>query len=454
MQLVDQYGNRKIEKGAEIVGWAEARSPTNGALTIINRWASLGNCSTTAPALSYYSTSMYISCVGLLPPILGHMRSVQPTRLLRDSASPTGDAAPPRRMREDVKRDGGGLLRPTIMVALLLVLVACGADTERETMRFGGSTMGTSYSIALVAPPVGLAQQAVAAQVQAILDGVDAEMSSYRRDSSLSQFNRYRADDWFPVSARMLGLVEQARKVSEMTGGAFDITVGGLVDLWGFGPQLGAAAIPAADDLATQRARVGFSRLQTRAEPPALRKTLPGLEIDLSAIAKGYAVDRVADWLAGQGVNNYLVEVGGELRVAGSNPAGKPWRVAVERPQNDARQVMSVLKVSDTGIATSGDYRNYFEVDGRRYSHAIDPATGEPVHHQLVSVTVVSPQAALADALATGLLVLGPQAGYRVAKSEGLAVLFIERHGDRFKSRWTPALLLAVQGAEGLEQDQ
>lgn len=334
-------------------------------------------------------------------------------------------------------------------MAALLALAACGGD-EPEPLRLHGSTMGTSYSVTLVRPPPDLVQATVATAVQRILDDIDAEMSTYRHDSVVSQFNRHQTADWFPVSERLLGIVDQARRVSEMTAGAFDITVGSLVDLWGFGADVIPPGVPAAEEVGERRRQIGFARLQSRSDPPALRKTAAGLHIDLSAIAKGYAVDQVADYLAGRGVDNYLVEVGGELRVAGSNPKGGPWRVAVERPVNDVPDALAVLEVSDTAIATSGDYRNYFEQDGRRYSHEIDPATGEPIHHHLVSVTVINPQAGLADALATGLLVLGPQAGYRVAKTEGLAVLFIERRGDKLTPRWTPAFMAAVQDVEGL----
>lgn len=337
-----------------------------------------------------------------------------------------------------------------LLPALLLALLAACGGGDRP-LYYSGSVMGTSYHVTLVGAADAVAGQAVAGAIRARLDSVDQEMSTYKPDSAVSRFNRRTDTDWFPVSARLLGLVDRARRISEMTGGAFDVTVGGLVDLWGFGPTIAAPGTPDAVRLADVRRRVGFGHLQTRPDPPALRKSVPGLEIDLSAIAKGYAVDQVADYLQGLGVANYLVEVGGELRVAGHNPDGEPWRVAVERPSADRREAYAVIEARDTAVATSGDYRNFFVADGRRYSHAIDPVTGEPIEHDLVSVTVLADDAASADALATGLLVLGPEAGFRVADSEGLAVLLIERHGDRLQPRWTPAFMHAVVGVEGLD---
>ena len=336
------------------------------------------------------------------------------------------------------------------LAGFALLLVGCGAEIPPTTVHLPGATMGTSYNITVVAPPAGLPEAKMAADIDAILTSIDHELSTYRQDSLLSRFNRYQQDDWFPVSARMVQLVEQARGISELTAGAFDITVGGLVDLWGFGPDLHAPRLPESDALQRQRAAAGFAHLQSRAKPAALRKSRARLQIDLSGIAKGYAVDQVADYLAAAGVENYLVEIGGELRLAGHNAADKPWRVAVERPTNQAPEAMVVLALSDAGVATSGDYRNYYEIGNKRYSHAIDPATGAPVSHSLASVTVIDANAARADALATGLLVLGPQAGYRVAETEGLAVLFIARKGDKLVPRWTPTFMVAVENAQGL----
>ena len=332
----------------------------------------------------------------------------------------------------------------------LLLLAGCGHDDVPATLQLPGATMGTSYNITLVDPPAQLSEAQLSADIDAILTSIDEEMSTYRPDSLLSRFNRYQQDDWFPVSARLEQLVEQARGISELTAGAFDITVGGLVDLWGFGPDLHAPRLPPDAELQQQRAVVGFAHLRSRANPPALRKSNVRLQVDLSAIAKGYAVDQVADYLAAAGVENYLVEIGGELRLAGHNASGKAWRVAVERPENQAPEAMAVLALSDTGLATSGDYRNFYQIDNKRYSHAIDPVTGAPVTDTLASVTVIDPNTAKADALATGLLVLGAQAGYRVAETEGLAVLFIERKGDKFMPRWTPAFMAAVESTQGL----
>jgi thiamine biosynthesis lipoprotein len=217
------------------------------------------------------------------------------------------------------------------------------------------------------------------------------------------------------------------------------VTVGPLVNLWGFGPGRGEDRVPSATEVEEARARVGYARLEVRDPPPAVRKAIPDLYVDLSAIAKGYGVDRVSEYLESQGVGRYLVEVGGEVRGRGRNARGTPWKVAVERPAEGERAAYAVVEVDGVGVATSGDYRNFFEKDGRRYSHTIDPATGRPVTHALASVTVVSDTCMTADALATGLNVLGPEAGYALAEREGIAALFIVREGQGFARRATAA---------------
>jgi len=217
------------------------------------------------------------------------------------------------------------------------------------------------------------------------------------------------------------------------------VTVGPLVNLWGFGPDGRRTAPPPEADIASARARIGYRSLELDPAQRAVRKLLPDLYIDLSAIAQGYAADEVSLYLEQIGVRNYMAEIAGEIRAAGVNADGRAWRIGIERPGNGEPVVERVVELRDAGLATSGDYRNYFEQDGIRYSHHIDPATGRPVTHNLASVTVVHPSATFADAMATALLVLGPERGLALAGREKLAVFLIIRAGSGFEEKDTEA---------------
>jgi thiamine biosynthesis lipoprotein len=323
------------------------------------------------------------------------------------------------------------------LVALVLALSACG-EQRGEAVQLAGATMGTRYHITWLEAPGQPTAEEVHLGVEALLEAVNASMSTYREDSEISRFNRADPDAWFPVSADFAAVFAMARAVSQASGGAYDVTVAPLVDLWGFGPDMGSE-IPPPDTVAAAMAMVGESRLEFDGQRRALRKPA-NMGLDFSSIAKGYCVDKLADWLQAQGMRDYLVEIGGEIRVAGLNPHGRQWRVAVEKPEPMQREVMSAVTLTDAAIATSGDYRNFFEVEGVRYSHTIDPRTGAPVQHELVSVTVVHPSAALADAWATALTVLGPEQAKAVALREDLAVYMIQRDGGDFSATHTPAM--------------
>jgi thiamine biosynthesis lipoprotein len=316
-------------------------------------------------------------------------------------------------------------------------LVAC-SDPGRP-VEVTGPTMGTTYSVKVVDLPAGLGEGSLRVEVERVLEAVNASMSTYLADSELSRFNRSGDTAWTAASLDLVRVVAEAQRVSLLTGGAFDVTVGPLVNLWGFGPGRGEDRVPSEAEVAEARARVGHAHLQAREAPPAVRKAIPDLYVDLSAIAKGYGVDRVSERLEALGVARYLVEIGGEVRGRGANARGTPWKVAVERPADGARTAYAVVDVDGVGVATSGDYRNYFEKEGRRYSHTIYPATGRPIAHTLASVTVVSDTCMTADALATGLNVLGPAAGYALAEREGIAAFFIVHEGQGFTHRATPA---------------
>ncbi len=330
-------------------------------------------------------------------------------------------------------RSGGRLALPVLLTLLSMLLAACGP--REETLTLAGATMGTTWSVQIPRPPLpeALDQVALAEEIARVLAQVNDRMSTYQADSELSRFNAAETTDWFSVSAELAGLVGRALAVSALTDGAFDITVGPLVNLWGFGPEVQASQIPDQAEIDAALARVGWRMLHARTEPPALRKDQPDLYVDLSAIAKGHGVDLVARVLERAGLSDYLVEIGGELRGRGVNAAGRPWRIAVERPEPGRRALLRVVALEDQGMATSGDYRNFFVLEGERYSHTIDPATGRPVAHRLASVTVLAERCGDADAWATGLLVLGPERGLALADERGLAALFVERIGDELR---------------------
>ena len=323
--------------------------------------------------------------------------------------------------------------RLVVWLLAVFVLAGCGDLAKEQLVGFDGSTMGTSYSLRWVAKDdrqVAEIQQAVEERLALI----NQQMSTYVPESEISRFNTLRSGE-MPVSAELAGLVQRSQAISEQTDGAFDITVGPLVNLWGFGPEGRVVSTPSGDKIASLHTRVGYQKLGVSQNPPLLKKAT-NLQVDLSAIAKGYAVDQLASLLAGKGINNYLVEIGGEIKLSGNKPNGESWRIAIEAPLTTERDAQHVLPTSNIAMATSGDYRNYFEEDGVRYSHTINPLTGAPIKHALVSVTVLHPSCADADALATALMVMGDKKGVEFAKHHDLAAYFLikAQEGGEFES--------------------
>jgi thiamine biosynthesis lipoprotein len=315
------------------------------------------------------------------------------------------------------------------------VLAGCGGSTEPVQLQ--GQAMGTTWHVTYLPESSNLSSAAAQGEMASLLERVEASMSTYRAESEISRFNRGLVGDWVQVSADFFRVLQAAIAVGEVSRGAYDVTVGPLVRRWGFGPGPQPQTLPSALEIKILQKMTGQHYLRLEAVPGRIMKTAD-VELDLSSVAKGYAVDLLAEYLASQGVNNYLVEVGGELRLAGNSPRGDAWRVAVEQPDGMDSGVAAALSLTDTAVATSGDYRNFFEREGRRYSHTIDPRTGFPVDHALVSVTVVHSSAMLADAWATSLSVLGPDEGMEVAQQAGLAVYFISRQANGFVASHTP----------------
>ncbi len=318
--------------------------------------------------------------------------------------------------------------------AALLAVTALGACGPPAYHHYRGDAMGTEVALT----HAGCAGDVEAAVVYE-LQQVDAQLSTWRPDSEVARFNASVAGDWFPVSAPVASLAIEALALSRRSAGAFDVTVAPLVQLWGFGSDAPAdGSAPAADAVAAAMRRVGWRNLEARPDPPALRKRLAGLSLDFSAIGKGQGVDRVGERLEVLGCRSYLVEIGGEVRALGLGPRGGPWRIGVEQP--DGGPPRRFLRLSGHSAATSGDYRNFRLLDGRRVSHAIDPRTGAPVLHALASVTVVAASAARADGLATAIQVLGPDAGWRFARRERVAALLLVRGASGFEHRYTESM--------------
>lgn len=307
-------------------------------------------------------------------------------------------------------------------------LAGCtGSAWPRGVAGFDGDTMGTRYSVRLGARPDSAKLDDLQRQVEAELEAVEAAMSTYRPESELSRFNASLDPGWYRLSSATWRVVSQAQRASALSGGAFDGTVGPLVDLWGFGPSGSTHAVPEKAAIRRMLDRVGFEHIAVRAAESSIRKERAEASLDLSGIAKGHAVDQVAALLEAAGINDYLVEIGGELRARGIKPDGQTWSVGVERPAPGQRRVQRVVDLKGQAIATSGDYRNYFERDGRRFSHAINPRTGMPIDHQLTSVSVIAPTTMEADAMSTTLMVLGPEQGQEFAQRHGLAAHFMLR---------------------------
>ena len=339
------------------------------------------------------------------------------------------------------------------LIAITLLLAAC--SVEPEPLKLTGASMGTRWHATIVPPPEGADAGRLQAGIQAQLDRVEQSMSTYRPSSEISLVNAAPVNTPVPVSGDFYAVLSTALAVGRQSSGAYDVTVGSLVDLWGFGASGPLDSVPeprAVEMLATQG---GHRHLRLDGESPSVLKQ-SALQLDFSSLAKGYGVDVVANWLQEQGIRRYLVEVGGEMRVAGLSHRGNNWQVAIEKPDSTGRSAAAGVSLTDSAIATSGDYRNYFELEGKRYSHLIDPRTGWPVAHDLVSVTVIHPSAMLADAWATALTVLGFDDAMVVAQEQGLAVYFIQRDGDSLRYRHTaefsPYLVVQQQQGEGARE--
>lgn len=331
---------------------------------------------------------------------------------------------------------------------LTFTLVAC--DNSPELVSLSGHTMGTTYSIKYVnSGENSLSPDEVHENVENILKDVNNKMSTYIPTSELSQFNHNtQLNTPIEISADLATVIKEAIRLNQVTEGKLDVTVGPLVNLWGFGPEKRIDKRPTDQELAKRRAWVGIDKLKLTEQSGKfyLEKTVPQLYIDLSSIAKGFGVDQVANYIETINKTDYLVEIGGEIRAKGKNIENKPWQIAIEKPEFDgSRAVEEIIGLHNLAMATSGDYRNYFEENGQRFSHEIDPSTGSPIQHRLASITVLSPSSMTADGLSTGLFVLGDERALEVAEKENLAVYLIIKTEKGFENKMSSAFKKLMQ---------
>ena len=325
------------------------------------------------------------------------------------------------------------LLRLQLVACSLLLVIGCfpsNEDALQEEILMQGHTMGTTYNIKVV-----VAKGYDATNLQKAIDdklkAVNQSMSTYIPDSELSLFNKFTSTDFIEISPELRLVMAEALRLGEISQGKLDVTVGPLVNLWGFGPDMRVEQVPSDEEVMAVKNRIGLNYLILSEQ--GLKKSNPEVYVDLSTIAKGYGVDVVADLIEQNGINRYLVEIGGEMRLKGFKANGTLWAVAIEKPITDQRAVHQVIIPKDNAVATSGDYRNYIEVEGKRLSHIIDPDTAKPIDHNLVSVTVIHPSSMIADGLATAIMVMGVEKGLAFAQEHDLAVMLIAKTENGFE---------------------
>ncbi|MDZ7764196.1 MAG: FAD:protein FMN transferase [Melioribacteraceae bacterium] len=294
-----------------------------------------------------------------------------------------------------------------IILVSLVFLFSCDNKTN-DPIKLRGLTMGTTYSVKIVesetSPVIEI--PILKQKIDSVLIEVNDQMSTYIPESEISLFNKYKETDWFEVSDDFAFVLDESINMCELTEGSLDITVGPIVNIWGFGPDQRPRKIPSEEEIARNINYVGFDKLEVKFDPPSVKKNKTDLQIDLSATAKGFGVDKVFNLLSELGYDNFMVEIGGEVRTAGLNHKNEHWKIGVSEADHSGG-INKVLELSNLAMATSGDYWNYFEEEGIRYSHTIDPTTGRPITHKLASVTVIDSTCLRADGLATGIFVNG-----------------------------------------------
>lgn len=318
----------------------------------------------------------------------------------------------------------------SFLFVVWFALAGCTETTSQHS--FSGQTMGTSYNVKVVARDSNI-PGTLEADIQNRLINLDSLLTTYQQLSELNSLNRAPLGEPQAISSELMAVLAVAKQAYQLSEGAFDPTVGPLVDLWGFGPDYRDDELPTVAAVANALQQVGFDHLRVEGQLSQATRN-KDIRLDLSAVAKGYAADNIAALLSSYQLSNYLVEIGGELRLSGLNASNTPWRIAIESPDSQSQgAVQKIVQLSNVAVATSGDYRNYFEKDGKRYSHTIDPRTGYPIDHNLASVTVVADTAAFADAMATAFMVMGGEESLAMANKLNLPVYMLVKQGAAFE---------------------
>jgi len=328
------------------------------------------------------------------------------------------------------------LLMPLLAALLLPACQTGGGETE-----LAGAAQGTTYHIKVVLDGLSLDPTALHKEIQATLDDLDLKLSNYREDSEITRLNQQKTTDWLPVSKEIAENIAVAKTVYIQTAGCLDLTIKPLFDLWGFSKH--EAKVPAQADIDRTLAHIGMGKIELDQEHLRLRKTDAETAIDLSSIAQGYTVGAVAKLLESKGIQNYMAEIGGEMKVKGRKANGDEWRIAIEKPTPFTREVQKIIAIHQTdgeAVMTSGTYRNFFEEGGKTYSHILNPKTGKPVTHNLLSVTVLHDDPTWADAWDTALLCQGEVEGLKTAEANKLRVLFIYHEGKELKELFSSEL--------------
>ena len=306
---------------------------------------------------------------------------------------------------------------------MTLALAACKPDAN--VLKISGYTMGTTYNVVAIDKNRRVDDREARAKIDVALQRVNLQMSNWDNTSEISRFNAQTSVDSVALSPELMALMHAAEQVHQASEGRFDTTMGPLIELWGFGKD-GGKRVPTDAQIAEALAHSGHGDTLIVGEN-TMQKKQPHTQVYLAAIAKGYGADQVGEALETLGITDYMVEIGGDLYASGANAEGLPWQIGIEKPAALSGGLIDVVGVSDMGMASSGDYRNYFEQNGRRFSHIIDPVTGRPITHRTASATVLAENGMLADAWATAMLTLGREKGLMIAEAQNLAVLFIER---------------------------
>tara|TARA_B100000959_G_scaffold282806_1_gene350062 strand:- start:542 stop:1555 length:1014 start_codon:yes stop_codon:yes gene_type:complete len=327
-------------------------------------------------------------------------------------------------------------MRIFILTIFLIIGISACQKTSYEILVLNGLTMGTTYSVKINADNAFVEKNKISNDIDEILSEINQSMSTYIKESELSNINYSTISDWQSISDDLFEVINHAINVSLKTNGAFDITIAPLVNLWGFGPDKLQNKIPTDEIIELTKKNTGYKKISIDKSLKMISKLEPNLHIDLSGIAKGFAVDKIARYLDKCGFKNYLVEIGGELIGKGLNKDKEIWQIGIDNPNNNSDRIKRIIQLEDMAMATSGNYMNYFEKDGIRYSHTINPVTGRPIKHKLASVTVLDSSTMNADALATAFMVLGPEKALSLANNLEIALYLIIKNGERFEEKY------------------